>query len=308
MFLIILLCTLSILLLGGGLYGYKTAFYSPRTKQEQKPPKLEGTPYEPFRDELVRLYRQIRDTACEEITIISHDGLKLYGRYYHIQDNAPVDLCFHGYRSSAFADFAGGADLSFQMGHNLLLVDQRAHGNSGGRTISFGIQERMDVLSWVSYIIERFGKDSKILLFGVSMGASTVLMASGLSLPSNVKGILADCPYSRPLDIILHVGRSNPLPQWLIRLFVTFGATVYGGFHLTEASAAEAVRNSRIPILIIHGEDDHFVPPEMSEEVRLSNSAIVKKVTFPQAGHAMSYLTDPKQYQSVVSAFVKQIL
>lgn len=305
MFLLLLL--LLALLFGGGFYAYRIAFYNPPADPDASP-DMTGSVYESYRDEIIRLYRTIRDRECEPVTIISDDGRKLYGRYYHVSDDAPLGICFHGYRSRAFTDFAGGSEMAFEMGHNLLLVDQRAHGRSEGRTISFGIKERWDVLSWIDYANKRFGTDTKIFLYGVSMGAATVLMASNMDLPANVRGIIADCPYSRPLDIILHVGRTNPLPQWLIRPFAILGAKIYGGFSLTECDAAESVKDTTIPILIIHGEADTFVPSEMSRRVADTNPAHVQYETFPNAGHALSYLSDTPRYKQIVREFISRTL
>lgn len=304
---ILLLTVLIAVIFGGGWYAYSIAFYSPN-KDREKIPSAEGTQYEPFRGEIARIFQQIYEKPCEYVTIESHDGLTLSGRYYHVSDGAPLDIGFHGYRSSAFTDFAGGSELSFHLGHNLLLIDQRAHGRSEGRTISFGIQERLDVLSWVNYAVERFGGDIQIILYGVSMGAATVLMASGLDLPNNVKGIIADCPFSRPLDIILEVGKTNPLPQWLIRPFVIIGAKIYGGFDIREMDAQTAVRSAKVPILIIHGEADGFVPCAMSEPAYEANPKLVTRITFPGADHALSYLTDTRRYWTIVTEFMERVL
>ena len=307
MILLILLIVIMVFLLGGAFYAYRIAFYNPPADPD-KAPNIEGSIYEPYRDEISRLYQQIQSRYCEPVTIFSDDGLKLFGRYYHVRDGAPVDLCFHGYRSRPFTDFAGGSELSFEMEHNVLLVDQRAHGRSEGRSISFGIRERWDVLSWIDYVLKRFGNETQILLYGVSMGAATVLMASGLELPANVKGIVADCPYSVPMDIILHVGKSNPLPQWLIRPFVILGAKIYGGFDIQEADATEAVKNTKVPILILHGAADDFVPAVMSEQAQLSNPSMIRRETFPGAGHALSYLSDTPRYWNIVHECVGSVL
>ena len=301
-----LLLILASVILGGAYYGYRVAFYSPPRK-EAPVIRLEGTSLEPYRQEITRLYRQIRDRECEFVTIQSQDGLTLSGRYYHVRDGAPLDIGFHGYRSTPFTDFAGGSELSFHLGHNLLLVDQRAHGKSQGRTITFGIQERQDVLCWVEYALQRFGPDTSIFLYGVSMGAATVLMASGLPLPGNVRRIIADCPYSVPMDVIAHVGKSNPLPQCLIRPFVWLGARLFGSFDLLEMDAVQAVRNSQTPILIIHGEADTFVPCEMSEAPCQANPELVRRVTFPGADHAISYLVDTPRYWQEVIRFLETL-
>lgn len=306
MYLILLLILLAASCLGGAYYAYRIAFYSPSKRKEHNP-DVPGAGYDPHRAEMRRIYQRLKERPCEFVTITSHDGLTLSGRYYHVMDGAPLDIGFHGYRSSPITDFSGGSELSFQMGHNLLLVDQRGHGKSGGRTIAFGIQERQDLLRWVEYAIDRFGQDIKILLYGISMGGATVLMASELPLPANVKGIVADCPYADPLEIIAHVGKKMPIPLWMVRLFVIWGAKIFGGFDLTETDARKAVEHTQIPILIIHGESDTLVPQDMSDIVQ-HNPDMIARHTFPGADHGISYLLDPARYRRIITAFVQEVL
>lgn len=306
MILYLIACLLLAVLFGGSYYAYRVAFYSPNKSRDQIP-STSAPQYDPYRDEMKRIFELLRNRPCEYVTITSYDGLTLSGRYYHTADGAPLDIGFHGYRSSPMTDFTGGSELSINLGHNVLLVDQRAHGKSEGRTISFGIRERYDCLSWIQYAIQRFGEDTKILLYGISMGGATVLMASGLELPDNVKGIIADCPYSSAMDIIMDVGKTMPIPNWLIRPFVKLGAKVYGGFDVEETDAAEAVKNVHIPILIIHGEADNFVPCEMSDIVS-ENPQWIQRYTFPNADHGISYLADPARYKRIVTDFMNKVL
>ena len=305
---LLLLCVILAILLGGGYYAYRIAFYSPLKNRDQVPSPHDPQ-YDPYRPEIKRIYHQLKERSYETVTVQSYDGLTLSGRYYHVQDGAPLDLCFHGYRSHPLTDFSGGSELSFQLQHNLLLVDQRAHGTSEGRTITFGIQERLDVLSWVYYARSRFGSECRILLYGVSMGAATVLMASELELPENVKGIVADCPYASPMDIILDVAKKKdmPIPHWLIKPFVILGAKIFGGFDIRETDAIRAVERASIPILIIHGEDDRYVPCEMSD-IAAHNPQYITRHTFPGAAHGISYLVDKARYQKIVTEFVNQVL
>ena len=305
MLFVVLLCVM-LALLAGGYYAYRVAFYSPK-KGRDRSPSFQNPKYDPYREEMVRLYSQLRDHPCEFVTIRSRDGLILSGRYYHIQDGAPLDIGFHGYRSSPLTDFSGGSELSFRLGHNVLLVEQRAHGRSEGHTIAFGILERWDVLSWTNYAVERFGKDTKINLYGVSMGAATVLMAADLNLPANVKAIIADCPYSSPGAIIRKVAGEMHLPARLVWPFVKLGARIYGGFDIEELDAARAVKNARIPILILHGEADGFVPCEMSD-IAAENPGMVTRYTFPGADHGLSYLVDTPRYQKIVTKFMENVL
>ena len=304
---LILLCVLLAIVLGGGYYAYRVAFWSAKKGREDLPVH-KGKQYEPHIDEIARLLQAILDRPCEVVSTTAYDGLTLSARYYHAADGAPLDIAFHGYRSAGLTDFCGGAEISREMGHNLLLVDQRAHGKSQGRTITFGVKERWDVLSWVDFALERFGPDTKILLYGISMGASTVLMASELPLPENVKGIVADCPYSSPAKIIASVGRKMRIPAGLAASFSWVGAKVYGGFDLLEADPVRAVKKAKVPILLIHGESDGFVPCDMSAEIQRANPSQIYRCTFPGADHGISFLVDPDRYRKIVVEFCDKTL
>lgn len=242
----------------------------------------------------------------EDIYIKSYDGLKLHARYYHARDGAPIAIQFHGYKSMSVRDFSGGAYECIRMEHNLLLVDQRAHGESEGNVISFGIKERFDCRSWVNYATERFGSGAQIILYGISMGAATVLMASELELPKTVIGIVADCPYSSPGAIIKKVCRDIHLPPVIFYPFIKIGARLFGGFNLDDASPKEAVKNTKIPILLIHGEGDNFVPCSMSDEIAEANAAI-SYLKISEATHGLSFLYDYESYMKTLREFLKKI-
>ena len=258
---------------------------------------------------MLSLIRQMDETPYEAVTISARDGTKLAARYYHVRDGAPLQIQFHGYRGTALRDFCGGNKLARESGQNTLVVDQRAHGKSGGTTITFGIRERLDCLCWVEYASQRFGSDIPVFLSGVSMGAATVLMASELELPANVVGIIADCPSSSPEAIIRNVCQQDMhLPPVLVMPYLRLGARLFGHFDLREASAVQAVRNTNIPILLLHGEDDRFVPCEMSREIFDACTGEKTRITFPGAGHGLSYIVDTETYSEAVSRFVDQCL
>ena len=303
----LILCVFLAVLFGGGYYAYRICFFSPE-KNRDHIPEIKGHQYDPYREEMRRLFKQLADRPCETVSVVSREGLQLSGRYYHIKDGAPLAICFHGYRSSPLTDFSGGSEFCFQLEQNVLLVDQRAHGSSQGKTIGFGITEQHDVLTWIRYALTRFGPDLKILLYGISMGGATVLMASSLPLPFNVKGIVADCPYSSPKDIILSVGKKLGYPSKLIWPFVIFGAKVFGGFDIRQTTAEKAVRSAQIPILIIHGQDDTFVPCDMSRGIADANPDLVQRSIIPGADHGISYLVDTKAYKAIVSDFMDRII
>ena len=303
---LMLLLIAAAVLLGGAYYAYRISFFSPKKGRDKRPSTSSST-YDPYRPEMKRLYEQLMGRECEIVTVQSHDGLTLSGRYYHVRDGAPLDICFHGYRSSWMTDFSGGSELSHQMGHNLLLIDQRAHGKSQGSTITFGLKERQDLLAWVQWANDRFGGDTPIFLYGISMGGATVLMAPQEQLPRNIKGIIADCPYANAMEIILHVAKSMPIPLWLTKPFVILGAWIFGRFDVRETDARKEIAKAKIPVLIIHGEADGFVPAEMSDLVS-RNPRYITRHSFPGADHGISYLVDPQRYRKIVMEFVDQAL
>ena len=187
-----------------------------------------------------------------------------------------------------------------------IITVSRAFG-SGGHTIAYGIRERRDVLSWIEYANGRFGKDKPIYLFGISMGAATVVMAADLALPDNVRLICADCPYSSPRDIIFYVAKRWYKCPRLLWALIRVSALVYGHLIIPRnLTAANAVRNTDKPVLLIHGEADCFVPNEMSEEIRLANPDCVERHTFPDAVHGVSYFYDPERYIAILRDFIKR--
>lgn len=287
-------------------YTYRKVFRSDRSRQKQCADNVDRAGAASGR--VLELVRELKDLPREDVYIYSFDGLKLYGRYYHVRDNAPLEIQFHGYNGSALRDFCGGNKIARDAGRNTLLVDQRAHGNSMGKTITFGINERRDCLAWIQYALDRFGGGQEIILSGVSMGAATVLMSLSLSLPQNVKAVVADCGYSSPKEIIKKVARDRGFPPSLTYPFIWLGALVFGKFNLTATDALKSAVAGSIPVLIIHGEADDFVPCYMAEEIYDALSCKKAILTVPEAGHGLSYVKDGKLYEDTVNNFIEQAL
>lgn len=284
---------------------YRIAFYSLNEKEQDIYVIPPGEQYEALSDEILEMIHEVDQLPYELFTITARDGLHLAARYYHFYDGAPVQILFHGYRGNGIREFSGNHRLAKKLGFNCLVVDERAHGKSGGHTITFGIKERLDCVDWVSYARDRFGEDTQIFLSGVSMGAATVLMASELLSPGQVAAVTADCPYSSPGRIIRKVTRDVGLPPYLAYPFVMIGALVFGRFCLWKSSPLESVRHTRIPILLIHGEDDRFVPCDMSRDIHAAAPDLCRLYTVPGAGHGLSYPTDPAGYEKVYGDFLK---
>lgn len=283
---------------------YRMAFYAkPHEPLGDKIEIPEGKIYEPYREKMENWAREVRAMDSESFFITSFDGLTLTAKYYEYAPNAPIELMFHGYRGSAERDLPGGVQRCFKIGRSVLMVDQRCSGGSQGHTITFGINEHRDCLAWVDFMVKHFGKDVKIILTGISMGASTVLLASNKELPENVIGVLADCGFSSAREIIRKVIAQMGLPVGLSYPFVKLGAKIYGHFDLEADSPMEAVKDAKVPVIFFHGEDDNFVPCDMSRQMYEACSSPKRLVTVPGAGHGLSYAIAPQEYLTALREF-----
>lgn len=302
---LIILAVLAALVLLISYICFRMAFYADR-----KPEKLadefdipDSSIYGGYRDLLVQWMKAAKALPHEDISIESFDGLTLWGTYFECAPGAPIEILFHGYRGHANREMSGAVRRCHSLGHSALIVDQRACGRSGGNVITFGVNESRDCLKWVEYVVDRW-PDVKIILAGVSMGAGTVVMATARDLPENVIGVLADCGYTSPKDIIKKViSVDMHLPADLAYPFVQLGARLFGHFDIDELAPIDAVRNTKIPILLIHGDADDFVPCEMSVRCHEANPTSTRLHTVPGAGHGLAYPVDQEGYLKAAREF-----
>lgn len=247
----------------------------------------------------------------EHITIKSKDGLTLHGDY--VTADSPSDklaITFHGYTGSGLSDCASISTYFLKQGYDCLIVDNRAHGKSEGDYIGFGILDRYDCLSWIRYAENHFGNDKKIVLYGVSMGAATVLMASGfLQFPESVKAIIADCAFTSPFDVFAHIlKRDYHLPPFPIMNITDNMCRQKAGYGFSEYSTLTAMKSARCPILFIHGMEDNFVPTWMTRKNFEACNSPKELLLVPNAGHAASYYENVSLYEDAVTNFLNQFM
>lgn len=282
---------------------YRMAFYAP-TRKPTGPdefPIPEGAIYEPFRDQMVAWMKECRGMNREDVSMVSFDGLTLRGYFYEYAPGAPIELMMHGYRGDSERDLCGGVQRCFSMKRSVLLVDQRGCGRSEGHVISFGINEHRDCLDWAKYLRNRFGKDVPVILTGISMGAATVMIAAGQDLPDNVVGVIADCGYTSPKEIIQKVIKDMHLPPALAYPFVKLGARLFGRFDLESYAPIDAMATCKVPVFFVHGETDDFVPCDMSRACSKACTQMNILHTVPGAGHGLAYLLDPEGYKQALA-------
>ena len=253
--------------------------------------------------------RWLQEREPEEVEITSYDGLKLRALYLPAENARCTVILMHGYRSERLWDFAGAYELLHTRGCNLLVPWQRAHGRSEGRFICMGKKEKRDCADWARYVEARLGGDMPIVLEGMSMGAATVMMTAGEKLPESVCGIVADCGYSSVWDEMAHVMRRRMhLPVQPLLGSVELLCRILLGFDFRSGTTDEILRHSTLPLLLIHGERDKFVPAYFSE--RNFAAAAAEDKTFilvPGAGHGGSYLIDPERCKNAILAFYDRV-
>lgn len=304
----IILLVLMLAVLIGSYIVYRMTF-GRNDKRIGTPEEFPDTPfYTPYAEVMTKNIKAFLEIPYEDVYTTSFDGLKLHAKFYEGEKDKPVLIFFHGYRSNATRDGSGIHSIGNVKGINILVVTQRAHNESEGKTITFGIHESRDCLSWIDYVKERFGEDKKVILWGISMGASTVLTAAGRDLPENVLGIGADCGYSSAKDILRCVIKGMKIPvgpsYWLVKL----GARIYGGFDVEATSPLEAMKKVKVPVLFIHGEADDFVPCDMTHQNYEACVSDKSLVLVKEAGHGMSYYVDMKKTEEGVYAFLDKII
>lgn len=236
--------------------------------------------------------------------IESYDKLQLHS-YVVTQNSNKWAIVVHGYGGSGKL-MSDKSKYFYDMGYNVLIPDLRGHGKSEGDYIGMGWKDRLDIISWINFIIKE-NPNAEIVLHGTSMGAATVLMTSGENLPSNVKAIVADCAYTSAWDEFSYQLETYlKVPSYYILNVTNMVTKLKAGYSLKEASALESVKKATVPILFIHGDKDKFVPYSMMDKLYDATNSPKEKLTIDGGEHANSDLVSPFLYWLTVEDFLNQ--
>lgn len=289
-------------------YFYRRTMKRNKVKTERTM-KMAGTDWNLYMPFIEERKQYILAKPHNDVFINSEDGLKLHGTYFPVGDEKKVVICFHGYTSEGMKDYIALSNYYEKRGFSLLLVDERAHGQSEGEYIGFGCLDRIDALGWIKMIVDKCGEDVQILLHGTSMGGATVLMTSGLQLPRQVKGIVSDCAFTSPKYVFTHVLHSMyHLPAFPVIQVADLINKKRAGYGMDECNAAREVKKAKVPILMIHGDADTFVPCSMCEEIYENCASPKKKLIIKGASHAESYYKDTQAYENALNEFIGGVI
>ena len=285
-------------------------------KQPKMPPKAQKSMLGETNVDLDAIIEENRDaiermknSGAELVEIESFDGTQLKGHYLRSECEKRILVAMHGWRSSWLTDFAAIAEFWRESGCSVLYVEQRGQNDSGGDYMGFGLLERYDCRAWVDWINRAVNAQAKlpIYLCGISMGATSVLMASALDMPDNVCGVVADCGFTSPDAIWQQVVEKNfrlsykvrrPLVEKICQQKLHMGAN--------EVNTVDLLKEGHLPVLFIHGSDDHFVPVQMTYENYKACTAPKRLLIVPGAEHGLSYYVDKQSYQTAFLDFCRE--
>lgn len=304
----IILGTLLFAIFAVGSYTFFAACRQTKRRNWLDPEELKGTDREKLYPYISHAHNWFSTHKVEDIYVQSRDGLQLYARWIPAENPRGTILLAHGYQSTPYIDFSLVLEVYHNLGMNMLIPDQRCHGKSEGKYITFGVKEWRDMTCWVDYHNKHLG-NWPVILSGLSMGASTVMYMADEALPANVRGMIADCGFTSPYDIIGKVFHSvTHLPAWPFLWATDLCARIFAGFSLKEKDTRKTLQGGKYPIILAHGLSDDFVPCEMSQEAYDACTSPKELLLVEGAGHGYSFLKDRERYTQTVTAFLQRNL
>lgn len=306
-FWLVLIGTVLLLLASGG-YVFAAACLRRKEIDWLDETMVRATPYGKYYPVIVEADRWLKEHQAQDVFITSREGLRLHGLWIPAEDAKGTMILFHGYRSTYLVDFSVALDYYHDKGFNLLIPDQRSHGRSEGKYITFGVKESEDALRWIGYH-NRELSHVPVILSGLSMGASTVLFLADEDLPHNVRGIIADCGFTSPKEILSEVYKKvTHLPPMLSLWAADLFARAFADFSLSQKDTRKTLANNRVPILMVHGTQDSFVPCQMSRDGYACCTGKKTLLLVEGADHGVSFIVDHVAYSKAIDKFLMETL
>ena len=250
----------------------------------------------------------LKENNARDVYVKSKDGLLLRGYWIPADNPRGTVLLAHGYRITMLVDFGIAFPFYHALGMNILVPHQRAHGDSEGKYITFGVKESEDMVCWIDYHNKTFG-EYQMVLSGLSMGASTVLYLADQELPKNVKCIIADCGFTSPWEILDKVYRATiHLPSGPSLFAADLFARIFAGFSMKEKDSRETLKRAKLPVFMIHGLKDDFVPSYMTQQGYDACTGKKRLLLVEGAGHGVSFLKDKETYTRQIISFLEENL
>ena len=270
----------------------------------QRPEVAMGKTYFlPFREEMDGCIAYLERLSPARVGVTAGDGVALSALWFDRGGDKTV-LMAHGYKASALSNFCISGKVFWERGYNLLLIDQRAHGRSGGRCSTFGLHEQYDLLRWIDWIRQNTST-RHLAVYGVSMGCAAMAYASDKVSPERVQAMILDCGFTSPRDELVRVGREKHVP-WQIMLPVIracFRLFIGGDIY---QPVSDSLRKTRIPAFFLHGGNDNTVTPEHCRENYAACASEKALELVPGAEHTMAFAAGGAPTRERLFAFLNR--
>lgn len=239
----------------------------------------------------------------EFIWIASPNGYQLRAIFLQPLETTRTVVICHGVTENKVNSIKY-ARLFERLGFNSVIFDHRRHGDSGGKTTSFGFYEKMDLKAVVSAVRERIGKRALLGIHGESMGAATTLLYAG-TYKDEADFYISDCPFSDFSEQLMHIIHMEfPIKSSMSLRIANLFLKIRDGYTSAAVSPREVMKYIDKPVLFIHSMEDTFILPKMTEELfELKQGAKMMKL-FAGGAHAKSYNDNPEEYEQAVRSFL----
>ena len=294
-----------LLALGGAYYMFLLAFGASR-KEVAKVFRARETDPAPLVRMRYRTKEYFDALPYDALALTARDGVRLAARFYPNGGSKKVAVICHGWHSFPWWDFGKAFDIVYDAGYAVLAVFQRAQGESEGKYLTYGAKESDDLIDWIDLLLHTYGEDLSIAIMGVSMGAATVLCATGKPLPKQVKCAVSDCAFTSAKEQFKAASKGR-FP--ILRTISTPIVRAFAKIRYSDAAPIEAVTRSKTPTLFIHGDADDFVPFPMMQRLYDACAAEDKALwASPGAVHAEAAMKNPDEYAAHVLPWLRDHL
>lgn len=304
----ILILILLTAILAFGLF--RRAFYRPGAVDPEDEAALRGSRWFAYGPVLQPGSKWLREQTWQEESVAASDGAVLRARLHTGEASKPVLLLFHDYGSSPWLDFCLHARWAIRRGWTVLLVEERAHGESGGKWCTLGIREGEDCLLWIRRAEELAGEGCRLVLGGMGLGAMAILSALDKGLPESVKALVLDSAFFSPKRQIKYMVRERLRMRSfpILQLIALYGRLCWGRGPGSLDGAEALKKNEGIPVFFAQGREDSMTPYAPAEQACRDTPAPKALFTGEGAGHAACALTEGERYFTALEDFLRKNL